>query len=429
MAAVLLTWLVPPAQAAPRQDGVVQVDLGLDGAQPDNWSQARGVSEDGRYALFTSMASNLVPGDTNRLYDIFVRDLLTGHTERASVADDGSQVDGSTSQAAISADGRYVAFSTDAPGVVPGQPADGGWKIFVRDRRTGHTELVTAAGSAESPAVSGDGRYVAYTVNRRDIHVTDRRQGTSRLVTAGADGRPADQPSTDPVISTDGTTIGFRSKATNLLPRGQAPAVRPHPADAAPPTEQGTSPAAPASSVSKPPPARHTFPFFTYDARTGRVQGASIDLNGVLRDAHPYATLSPDGRYALFRGFESNGPDLDGSHVEFYVRDLRQGTTTKAGPPLPGTRTVHDAYRGTVTADGRRLYFASGADNLVPGDTNQAVDIFRRELRTGRIERISTTGEGTDISWTPNSLSVDGSGTTALFDGGGKVYARRLPAV
>lgn len=428
VAAALLSGLVPPAQAAPQGDDIVHVDLGLGGAQPDNWSQARGVSADGRYALFTSMASNLVPGDTNRLYDIFVRDLLTGLTERVSVADDGSQVDGSTSQAAISADGRYVAFSTDAPGVVPGQPADGGWKIFVRDRRTGHTELVTTAGSAESPAISGDGRYVAYTANRRDIHVTDRRQGTTRLVTAGADGRPADQASADPVISADGTTIGFRSKATNLLPRGQAPAVRPRKADTAPPTEPGTSPV-PAASVSKPPPARHTFPFFTYDARTGRIQGASLDLNGALRDAHPYATLSPGGRYALFRAFESNGPDVDGSHVELYVRDLQQGTTTKAGPPLPGTQTVHDAYRGTVTADSRWLYFASGADNLVPGDTNQAVDIFRRELRTGHIERISMTGGGTDISWTPNSLSVDGLGTTAVFDGGGKVYARRLPAV
>ncbi|MFK8843874.1 hypothetical protein [Streptomyces sp. Ac-502] len=83
MADVLLTGLMSPAQAAPasQQDGVVQVDLGPDGAQPDNWSQTRGVSADGRYALFAPMASNLVPGDTNRLYDIFVRDRRTGPTE------------------------------------------------------------------------------------------------------------------------------------------------------------------------------------------------------------------------------------------------------------------------------------------------------------------------------------------------------------
>ncbi|MER5785854.1 hypothetical protein ABT104_29675 [Streptomyces mobaraensis] len=411
-AAALMAGSALPAHADPQGDDVVQVDLGLDGAQPDNWSEARGMSADGRYAVFTSMASNLVQGDTNRLYDIFVRDLRTGRTERVSLADDGGQLNGSSSQAAISGDGRYVTFSSDAGDVLPGLPANGGYRVFVRDRRTGHTELVSVDGSATSPTISADGRYVAYTLDGRDIHVTDRGKGTTRLVTAAADGSRADNSSADPVISADGTTIGFRSRATNLLPRDQAP------------TRQAPT-AAPAGS--KPPRPRPTFPFYVYDARTGRIQGASVDPAGVLRDAHPYANLSPDGRYAMFRAFEPNGTDEEGSHVELYLRDLRDGTTTKAALPLPGTRTVHDAYRGSVTADGRWLLFASGADNLVPGDTNQAVDLFRRDLRTGRIERIGPAGGATDISWTANSLSVDGSGTTALFDGGGKVYARRLP--
>ncbi|MCI3935067.1 TolB family protein [Streptomyces sp. AN091965] len=410
-AAVLLAGPTPQARAEPEGDGVVQVDLGLDGGRPDNWSQARGISADGRFALFTSLASNLVPGDTNRLYDVFVRDLRSGRTERVSVGDDEAQLDGSTSEAGISADGRYVVFSSDAPGVVPGQPTGGSEQVFVRDRAAGRTELVPTEGNSGSPAISGDGRYVAYHSGRRDISVADRRTGATRLVTTGTDGSPADDASADPVISADGATVGFRSKATDLLPRGQARTV----------AETDGAPA------SKPPPARHTFPFFTYDSRTGRVQKASVDTTGAPRDAHPYATLSPDGHYALFRVFEPNGPDVDGSHVELYVRDLRRGATTRAAPPLPGTRTVHDAYRGTVTADGRRLVFGSGADNIVPGDTDQVVDIFRRDLLTGRIERISMTEGGREISWTPNSLSVDGLGTTALFDGGGRVYALRLP--
>ncbi|MCF3102298.1 PD40 domain-containing protein [Streptomyces roseoverticillatus] len=428
-AAVLLAGPALPAQAAPTRDDIVQVDLGFDGAQPDNWSEARGLSADGRYGLFTSLASNLVPGDTNRLYDVFVRDLHTGRTERISVADDGSQLDGSTSEAAISGDGRYVAFSSDAPGVVPGQPTNGVWKIFVRDRRSGRTELITTGTeNSESPAISGDGRYVTYTSDRHDIYVADRWKGTTRLVTAGADGSRADNDSADPVISADGAVIGFRSKATNLLPRDQVPAVHPREADAALPKEAIAPVSGPALAGSKPPPSRRIFPFYAYDARTGHIQGAGIDSSGVLRDALPNPTLSPDGRYAMFRVFEADGNDTAGSHIELYVRDLWQGTTTKAGPPLPGTQTVHETYRGSMTADSRWVIFGSDADNLVPGDTHQAADIFRRDLRTGRIERFGMTGAGLESPWLPNTLSVDGRGTTALFGVRGKVFTRQLPA-
>src|SRR5581483_9564999 len=79
------------------------------------------------------------------------------------------------------------------------------------------------------------------------------------------------------------------------------------------------------------------------------------------------------------------------------------------------------SYGGTMTGDSRWVVFASGADNLVPGDTNQVTDIFRHDMWTGRTERIDMTG----VSWDPGSLHVDSLGTTALFDETGKVYARR----
>ncbi|MEV4436242.1 hypothetical protein [Streptomyces sp. NPDC049585] len=396
-AVVLLSGAALPARAAaPDQHGVVQVDLGLDGAQPNGWSEASGMSADGRYALFVSLASNLVPGDTDLNYDAFVRDLRTGRIERVSLGDDGSPL--GAGEAAISGDGRSVAFSS----VVPGSNS---WQIFVRDRRSGHTrQVTTGAEDFESPTISWNGRYVAYASRQGSgIYVTDRWKGTTRLITTAPDGSPADRGCDNPVISADGSTIGFRSTATNLVPPAQAPTV----------------------TGARPPRPRRTPQFYVWNAHTGRIQRASIDAAGAPREALLGASLSPDGRYALFRTPEpnGNGTDPNASHDELYVRDLWRGTTTAAGRPLPGTRTVGGSYGGTMTADSRWVVFASDADNLVPGDTNQATDIFRRDMWTGRTERIDMAG----ISWTPVSLLVNSLGTTALFNETGKVYSRRLP--
>ncbi|MEU3878203.1 hypothetical protein AB0E87_30695, partial [Streptomyces sp. NPDC029704] len=288
----------------------------------------------------------------------------------------------------------------------PGGSDSSTWQIFVRDRRSGHTRQITrGTEDFESPTISGNGRYVAYASRQGGgIHLTDRWTGTTRLITTAPDGSPADHGSDHPVVSADGSTIGFRSTATNLVPRTQAPAD--------------------AVAGTKPPRPRRTPHFYVWNAHTGRIQRASIDPAGAPREALLGATLSPDGRYALFRTPEPDATDPATSHDELYVRDLWRGTTTAAARPLPGTRTTGSSYGGVMTADSRWVVFASDAGNLVPGDTNGATDIFRRDMRTGRTERIDMAG----IAWTPVSLLVNSLGTTALFDETGKVYSRRLPA-
>lgn len=208
------------------------------------------------------------------------------------------------------------------------------------------------------------------------------------------------------MISADGTTIAFRSKATNLVPRGRTPAT---------------------VAGSKPPPARHMFPFYLYDARTGRIQGASVDPVGVLRDTAPDATLSPDGRYAMFRIFEPGyGTDPDAMHKELYVRstagDGHQGGHS-AARYQDRPRLLPHHHDGRQPLGGLRL----GRRQSGSGDTNGVSDIFRRDLRTGGIERVGVADDGPQTSWPFSYPFVDGRGTTVLFDANGKVFARRLP--
>ncbi len=136
------------------------------------------VSADGRYVSFSSWASNLVRGDTNDANDVFVRDRWAGTTQRVSVTSTGGQQNGYPGCAALSADGRYVAFTSDATNLVPGD-TNGMRDVFVRDRRAGTTSRLVAITPGEedlfgpSLAISPAGRYVGFDSYESDLIARD----------------------------------------------------------------------------------------------------------------------------------------------------------------------------------------------------------------------------------------------------------------
>jgi Tol biopolymer transport system component len=219
-----------------RQLGTTElVSLDSSGAQVNGGSYKPSISADGRYVAFYSDASNLVPGDTNGWDDIFVRDRQLGTTERVSVDSGGAQANHFCDSPSISADGRYVAFRTDANNLVPGD-TNGIPDIFVRDRQLGTTERVSldssgvqGNGSSFYPSISGSGRYVAFfsdasnlvpgdTNGLDDIFVRDRQLGTTELVSVDSGGAQGQYGSYSPSISTDGRYVAFTSDAPNLVP-------------------------------------------------------------------------------------------------------------------------------------------------------------------------------------------------------------------
>ncbi|MFF2080537.1 hypothetical protein ACFVXG_37965 [Kitasatospora sp. NPDC058162] len=419
VAAIAAGAAMPAAEARPPKGETARVSEGAKGEQLDGASTALGLSDDGRYALFSSTATDLLPqpGTPNNS-EIYVRDLRNGHIERASVADDGAKLNAMTFEASISGDGRYVAFSASATNVLPGGSKHRS-DIYVRDRWTGRTELVTAGGlpttddqsryDAESPSISRDGRYVAYVSNRGDlatgaavtgqnnVYVTDRWTGTSRLVTIGADGSAAQANSFKPTISADGATVGFGSRADNLLPV-----------------------TAPASAGSRALARPHYYPYYVWKADTGRITAGSLDAAGHLGDAAYDARVSRDGRYLLYSlaTYGPGRPGHGGTRLDVYVHELATGRTTKVNTGLPGTTSDGDSSGGDLTADDRWIYFDSSADNLVPGDTNGAVDVFRRDLWTGTTERVSLTRDGAQSTATSAGPRVDATGDTVIFNAG-----------
>jgi Tol biopolymer transport system component len=204
-----------------------------DGSSSSNESPA--ISADGRYITFESWASNLVAGDTNGTNDVFVRDTVAGTTSRVSVDSTGIQADLASGDPAMSADGRFVAFESRASNLVAGD-TNGAYDVFVRDTVAGTTSRVSvdstgaqANDGSVSDAISADGRYVTFTSvatnlvaggdtnDSGDVFVRDTLLGTTARVSVDMVGAEADGSSGSSVISADGRYIAFESNAQNLI--------------------------------------------------------------------------------------------------------------------------------------------------------------------------------------------------------------------
>ena len=218
-----------------------------DGQPGDGDSAAPFLSRNGRWVVFSSSAANLVPGDDNQHRDVFVHNLRTGETRLASVDVWGRQEhaqSGGTEQRghmSVSDDGRWVVFISHASNLAGTRAADSDY-LYLKDMRSGQVTLITSVPEGPSASdlsapmggvhsvITADGRYIAFTQQignprsdvapRTDLYVYDRVTGTITLVSAATSGEPANGAlSSEPEISADGHFVVFQSDATNLDPR------------------------------------------------------------------------------------------------------------------------------------------------------------------------------------------------------------------
>jgi len=215
------------------------------GVPGDRDSSSPVLSADGGVVAFESAATNLVAGlDVNgEARDVYLVVVATGAISRASVDDGGRQREGASFSPGISADGRYVVFTSDAtldeaavPAHAPTDRVDARRRdVFVRDLARGITRRVSRRtdgrepnGASFLPAISGDGRWVAFVSTATDIaaghtngvwniYLHDLQTSTTTLVSRSADGVASDGPSTRPVLSGTGRFVVFESEASNLV--------------------------------------------------------------------------------------------------------------------------------------------------------------------------------------------------------------------
>jgi Tol biopolymer transport system component len=197
------------------------------------------ISGNGRYVTFDSSQPNLVPNDTNSWNDVFVVDRTADTVERVSVDRDGGQGRRGSTEPEISRDGRFVVFMSEAPDLVWRDSNGPVGDVFLHDRQTGLTTLVSRSTKGrQSPEVSGgpsvsdDGTRIAFispggklaagdTNDAWDVFVRDRDAHVTERVSVGPGGRQAlgnDEPFWAAAISGDGASVAFESTAGNLVP-------------------------------------------------------------------------------------------------------------------------------------------------------------------------------------------------------------------
>jgi Tol biopolymer transport system component len=340
-----------------------RISVSSAGAQTDGYSQRAVISPDGRFVLFSSIASNLIGNDSNAAEDIFIRDRAKGTTRRVSIGNGEQEGNGSSYGHSMSPDGRFIVFGSSANNLV-GADTNAASDIFVRDRRAGTTSRVSlnsngieGNGPSDSPWISADGRLVSFSSNASnlvagdtngvaDVFVRNRETGQTRRVSISTQGGQADGASDDSMISADGRVIVFYSSATNLVPNDDN-------ADE---------------------------DVFVRLLATGKTRIVSVSSAEVIGDAESRdPAISANGRYVTFGSLASNlvGTDTNAEH-DVFVRDRKQGTTTIISRTAGGSESNGLSFSATISDDGRFVVFSSDATNLIADDTNGVSDVFVR---------------------------------------------------
>lgn len=310
--------------------GLVPGEPGTPAAMPNLFNVEPSLSADGRYLAFTSTFADLAAGEEQ--VNVYVYDRVQGGIELISAAGDGQSAGGDSQSPSISADGRWLVFTSTAPDLVPegASPCGNWWN-----------------------GIFGECRHV---------YLHDRQYGYTQLLSEGSGG-------IFPSISEDGRVIAYWSPAEAQTP-GQAPAC-----------QQAPAPLSCANVA-------------LYDRITGMTEQIPV---GRIQPPPTPLSLSADGRYTALTLFPSDGAAnrLEmGGGPNAYVYDRLDRVFEPQNQASDGTPAAGMSFNPSISADGRYVAFASSSEDMAPDDSNQRIDVFLRDRRTGEVELLSLAPDG-----------------------------------
>lgn len=353
------------------------------GNNPGKVASAAALSRDGRYVVFMTTSANVVPDDNNNVQDVFLLDRETGDVSRVSVATGGVEANGESYGESISDDGRYIVFESLASNLVIGDTNDT-WDVFVHDRQTNETTRISVASNGEqannlsgSSVISADGRYVAFTssasnlvtgdnnntcgdgqgniLNCEDIYLHDRITHQTTLVSVSSKGIQGNSFSDNPTFSANGRYLAFYSAASNLVDND---------------TNMNCldNENRPISCVD----------VFVRDLLTGEITLESLssdDTQGNLSSAKP--SISDDGRYIAFVSESDNlVPNDNNNSWDIFVRDRLTSQTILVSVSATGEQGNKSSNYPSISADGRFVTFHTKSTNLFPGANDGISQIY-----------------------------------------------------
>lgn len=346
-------------------------------------SYSPAISADGRYVAYMSLASNLVAGDSNGVFDVFVLDRTSGALTRASTNEYGGQANGQSWSPAISADGRFVAFASNAGNLVAGD-TNGAGDVFRKDLTTGAIIRVSVGTNGEQGVGSGSPRDEANIVS----------------------------------ISANGRFVAFQSCLSGLDAGSCGAFVR---------------------DVGRGQLLRASNEIFARPALGARTVGASTELSVAITSrstslpAAPPAGPGPQPVQNVYLA-RTLVPDAVASPVPaFTYRLVSASAPGVGGNGDSGTDNI--ARSLSMSSAGTRIAFVSGASNLSAGDANGELDAFLYDTETATLTR-ETNGianfQARTLSFPSVQAALSPDGVTMLyFDSGapgtGDWYVKAVP--